>query len=225
MSTSLKLQRKKVLRRKLTAQMAESYAMFLEPLGMLSASQPDVLPYDPYYLDHPDLKTGKNKTVITLPCFLGSIIQPITASEIKKEINQHFKEAHPDLDSTLTLSQIRSLKRIMCKAGMVNNLEASSIAFAYVYLEKLILKNFVSKSNKKLIASICLLLAVKVNDSKDTSYPDLVDTLERELEVPRKELFANEFSVYAALEFSLFLPLWEIMPHMVSITDQISSQT
>lgn len=123
---------------------------------------PELSTYDPYYLDHPDLRTGKNKTVITLPCFLGTILQPATASELKKELNQHFKEAHPGLDSTITLSHIRGLKASLCKIGVARDLEPSSVAFAHVYLEKLILKNVVNKINKKLIASCCLLLAVKV---------------------------------------------------------------
>lgn len=68
---AVKLQRKK---------MAESYGSFLEPQGLLDvAPNAESSSYDPYYLDHPDLRAGKNKTVITLPCFLGTIIQPSTA--------------------------------------------------------------------------------------------------------------------------------------------------
>jgi len=88
------------------------------------------------------------------------------------------------------------------------------VAFSFVYLEKLILKNFVNKANKRLVASICLLLAVKVNDAKDINYSTLVDVMEREMEVPKKEVYANEFSVYCELEFSLFLPIWEVGPHL-----------
>lgn len=155
--------------------LAESFVLLMEPQGTLEPQNNDPFAsYDPYYLDHPDLKSGKNKTVITLPGFLGTIIQPSTASEIKKELNQHFREAHPDL-AGITLSHIRRLKSSLCRVGALYDLEASSVAFAHVYLEKLILKNFVNKGNKKLIASICLLLAVKVNDSKDINYSTLVE--------------------------------------------------
>ena len=199
---------------------------------------PELTTYDPYYLDHPDLRSGKNKTVITLPCFLGTIIQPSTAREIKKELNQHFKEAHPGLDSTITLSQIRSIKLSLCKIGVARDLEPSSVAFAHVYLEKLILKNFLNKINKKLIAACCLLLAIKVlffipidmkvNDSKDINYSLLVESMEKELEVPRKDIYASEFHVYTELEFGLFLPFWEVGPHLnrvESLMDEVKNAT
>lgn len=188
---------------------AESFGNLLEPQTIDQ--------YDPYYLDHPDLKTGKNKTVITLPGFLGTIIQPSTTQEIKKELNQHFKEAHPDL--MMTLSNIRGLKEMMCNVGLAQNLELSSIAFAYVYLEKLVLKNYLTKQNRKVIAAVCLLLATKVNDSKDTDFGAFMSTLEREMEVSKKEVYANEFSVYVALEFSLFLALWEVKPHLKRVEE------
>ncbi|KAJ3254623.1 CDK5 and ABL1 enzyme substrate 1 [Boothiomyces macroporosus] len=194
---------------------AESFANYLEPSGSLSMSYlPDTNAYDPNFLDNPDLKTARNKTVITLPGFLGTIIQPSTASELKKEINQHFKDTHPGVDATITLTQIRNLKKSLGKIGLSNNLELSSIAFAYVYLEKLIIKNFVNRANRKLIGAICLLLAAKVNDPKETDYSKLLETVERELEVSRKDVYANEFSVYSALEFNLFLPLREVAPHL-----------
>ena len=67
----VKLQRKKL---------AESFASLLEQNGLLDVTKnAELCTYDPYFLDHPDLRAGKNKTVITLPCFLGTIIQPSTA--------------------------------------------------------------------------------------------------------------------------------------------------
>lgn len=153
----------------------ESYGLLLEPQWVFNSIplQEQLSLYDPYYLDHPDLKSGKNKTVMTLPGFLGTILLPLTANEIKKELNLHFREAHPDLNE-ITLSSIRSLKSSLSKVGVNLNLEISSIAFSHVYFEKLILKNFVDKSNRNLIACICLLLAVKVNDSKDINYGNLL---------------------------------------------------
>ncbi|KAJ1339658.1 hypothetical protein BSLG_005691 [Batrachochytrium salamandrivorans] len=51
------------------------------------------------------------------------------------------------------------------KPSDIQHLELSSVATAYVYFEKLIIRNFVNKSNP-----VCLLLAVKVNDPKDSNY-------------------------------------------------------
>lgn len=41
--------------------------------------------------------------------------------------------------------------------------------------------------------------------------------MEKVLEIPAKEIYEHEFSVYAALEFSLLLPKWEVMPHLERI--------
>jgi hypothetical protein len=74
--------------------------------------------YNPIYLDNPELTSGKHKTVITLPSYLGTIILPSTASEMKRDLNLQFKELHPGVDSTLTLSAIRNLKIGMCEIGL-----------------------------------------------------------------------------------------------------------
>lgn len=154
-------------------------------------------------------------------------MQPSTASEMKRELNLRFKESHPGVDSTITLSQIRELKKIMVKIGVLQDVEPSSVAFAFVYFEKLILSNFVNKSNKRLIAAVCLLLAVKTNDPKETSYAKLLEVfvinqvMERELEIYAKEVHGIEFSVYCALDFSLFIPLSEIEPHLDRVYREI----
>jgi hypothetical protein len=194
----------------------ESYQNCLEPSGVLERFF--VSGYDPLYLDNPVLQSGKNKTIITLPSFLGSILIPSTPNELKKDLNQHFKETHPGLDS-ISLSQIRQIKQELVLIGQSRNLEMSSVAMAFVYFEKLILKNFVNKANKKLYAGVCLLLAVKVNDPKETDYATLLEVIARELEVPIRDIHANEFPVYAALEFSLFVPFSEIEPHLLRIQE------
>ncbi|KAJ3108883.1 hypothetical protein HDU97_010155 [Phlyctochytrium planicorne] len=170
--------------------------------------------YNPYFLDDPELKTGKSRKVITLPCFMASIIQYSRAADIKKELNEHFRDNHPTVDPTLTLSQIRSLKSKMMDVGNSVNLELSTVASAYVFFEKLVLKNFVSKSNRKLTAACCLLLAAKVNDPKETNYGKVLEAIEKILEITRREVYQHEFVIYAELEFNLFLPLWEILPHL-----------
>ena len=129
-------------------------------------------------------------------------------------MNEHFKETHPGIDATVTLSQIRSLKSKLLQVAQAQNLELSSVCFAYVYFEKLVLKNFVKKVNRKLVGAVCLLLAAKINDPKELDYVKLLEALEKILDVTRKEVYANEFQVYSALDFTLFLPLDEISPHM-----------
>ncbi|KAJ3119006.1 hypothetical protein HK100_000482 [Physocladia obscura] len=72
----------------------------------------------------------------------------------------------------------------MIEVGKLQDMELSSVASAFVYFEKLVVK-----------------------------------TIEKVLEVSPKEVFQQEFSVFAALEFTLFVPLWQIMPHLDRIIE------
>ncbi|KAI9105316.1 hypothetical protein DFS34DRAFT_644130 [Phlyctochytrium arcticum] len=202
---------------------AQSYAHLLEPALSLEPKCPDNSVYHPFFLDDPELRTGKHRTVITLPCFMGSIMQYSKPSDIKKELNVHFRDTHPTVDTTLTLTQIRRLKERLLKVAEQQDLELSSVAAAYVYFEKLVLKNMVSKETRRLVAAVCLFLAAKVNDPKELNYTKLLEAMDKALDVSPKDVMANEFAIYAALEFTLFLPLWEVMPHLERIVVAASS--
>ncbi|KAJ3406097.1 hypothetical protein HDU80_000173 [Chytriomyces hyalinus] len=198
----------------------KSYMRHVEPTGLLGTTvAPEYDVYNPLTLDDPELKTGKHRTVIKLPFFVSSIFLYSRPADIKRELNEHFRETHPSVDSQLTLSQIRNLKTRMIEIGRAQDMELSSVALAFVYFEKLVIKNFATKANRRLIASVCLLLAAKVNDPKEVKYNDLLEVVERVLEIPPKEVYQHEFSVYAALEFNLFIPLWQIMPHLERIIE------
>jgi hypothetical protein len=51
------------------------------------------------------------------------------------------------------------------------------VAYAYVYFEKLVLKNIVKKANRRLVGAVCLLLAAKINDPKEMQYGKLLEVL------------------------------------------------
>ncbi|KAJ3163068.1 hypothetical protein HDU86_002237 [Geranomyces michiganensis] len=202
---------------------AQSFGTLLEPALTLEPKSAENSQYHPFFLDDPELKTGKHRTVITLPCFVSSIIQHSKPSDIKKELNERFRETHPTVNPTLTLTQIRRLKERLLKIAEMQNLELSSVACAYVYFEKLVLKNMVSKETRRLVAAACLLLAAKVNDPKEVDYTKLLDTFEKVLDISRKDVLANEFIIYTALEFTLYIPLWEVMPHLERIIEASAS--
>ncbi|KAI9145328.1 hypothetical protein BKA69DRAFT_1035450 [Paraphysoderma sedebokerense] len=193
----------------------ESFAHLLDPAGTLTETGPSH--YDPYYLDHPDLKSGKHRTVISLPCFMGSIIQYTKPTDLKKELNEQFRETHPNIDSSLKLSHIRSLKRKLLNIIQQEDLEISSLAKSYAYLEKLIIKGLVNKSNRKLYAGVCLFLATKVNEPKGMNFGALLDAIYKHLSITPKEIKDQEFTVFASLDFSLYLPRSEFLPHFERI--------
>lgn len=174
-------------------------------------------PYDPYFLDDPELRTGKHKTVFALPAYLGSISHFIRKEELKKELNEQFRQAHPGLDPSLSLSKIRNLKANLVRVSEALALELSTTAKAFVFFEKLCLGDLVNKANRKLVGAACLLLAAKVNDAKDTAFGALLRALGDQLDLVQGDIVAAEFPVLAALHFDLFPGQQEYLPHLERI--------
>jgi hypothetical protein len=75
----------------------------------------------------------------------------------------------------------------------------------------------VMKATRKIIGGACLLLAAKSNDSKDMNIVKLIQTIEKELEILSRDIYTEEFQVYAALEFQVYANPKEMMPHLTRI--------
>ncbi|TWW73769.1 CDK5 and ABL1 enzyme substrate 1 [Takifugu flavidus] len=142
-----------------------------------------------------------------------TVIEYVKPSDLKKDMNETFKEKFPHI--RLTLSKIRSLKREIKKLAQDEcGYEETTVAMAFVYFEKLVLQGKLNKQNRKLCTGACVLLAAKIGgDLKKHEVKLLIDKLEERFRVNRRELIAFEFPVLVALEFNLHLPEHEIMPH------------
>uniref|UniRef100_A0A4W5QQY2 Cdk5 and Abl enzyme substrate 1 n=1 Tax=Hucho hucho TaxID=62062 RepID=A0A4W5QQY2_9TELE len=169
--------------------------------------------YDPNLLDDPQWPCGKHKRVLIFPSYMTTVIEYVKPSDLKKDMNETFKEKFPHI--RLTLSKVRSLKREIRKLAQEEcGYEEPTVAMAFVYFEKLVLQGKLNKQNRKLCAGACILLAAKIGgDLKKHEVKQLIDKLEERFRVNRRELIAFEFPVLVALEFNLHLPENEIMPH------------
>ncbi|KAF9958502.1 CDK5 and ABL1 enzyme substrate 1 [Mortierella alpina] len=215
---------------------ANSFAHLLTQSNALDPEPQESSSYDPYYLDDPELKTGKNRTVISLACYMGSVIQYTRPSDLKRELNEHFRLRHPTIDPSITLSKIRKIKTDLLAISEELDLEISTAALAYAYFEKLILKGSwkgkdgsslsnesasspVTKENRKLIACVCLLLAYKVNEPKRPpgEFIALMKQMSKHMDVSSKDIKEHEFQVFSLLEFNLYLPRQEFLPHFEQI--------
>uniref|UniRef100_A0A7S1IXL0 Cyclin N-terminal domain-containing protein n=2 Tax=Eutreptiella gymnastica TaxID=73025 RepID=A0A7S1IXL0_9EUGL len=128
---------------------------------------------------------------------------------------------HPWIEElNLNLTAIRKIKRLMMNLTRNDMLEVSTIAYAVVYFEKIILKKHVHKLNRKLMAAVCVLLAVKFWEPSVTSesrLDTLIEALEDEFAITKKKLFSTEMAVFADLDFCLLVPIAHAYPHFVRL--------
>ncbi|XP_054837771.1 LOW QUALITY PROTEIN: CDK5 and ABL1 enzyme substrate 2 [Eublepharis macularius] len=179
----------------------------------------ELMEYNPNLLDDPQWPCGKHKRVLIFASYMTTVIEYVKPSDLKKDMNETFKEKFPHIK--LTLSKIRSLKREMRNLSMECNLEPVTVSMAYVYFEKLVLQGKLNKQNRKLCAGACVLLAAKISsDLRKHEVKHLIDKLEERFRFNRRELIGFEFTVLVALELALYLPENQVLPHFRRLTQQ-----
>ncbi|XP_067095885.1 CDK5 and ABL1 enzyme substrate 2 isoform X2 [Osmerus mordax] len=179
----------------------------------------DMSEYDPNLLSDPQWPCGRHKRVLIFASYVTTVIEYVKPSDLKKDMNETFKEKFPHIK--LTLSKIRSLKRDMRAVSEECGLQPVTVAMAFVYFEKLVLQGRLNKQNRKLVAAACVLLAAKISsDLKKQEVRQLIDKLEERFRINRRELIPLEFPVLVALEMGLYLPESKVMPHYRRLVQQ-----
>mmetsp|Transcript_6083 Transcript_6083/g.13615 ORF Transcript_6083/g.13615 Transcript_6083/m.13615 type:complete len:533 (+) Transcript_6083:548-2146(+) len=168
-------------------------------------------------LDDTRIRQGKHRTVQSLDGYYFSFLPYTKKKDLKSELNELFREQHPDLPHDLTLSKIRNLKKEVLEHVRNVGLEMTTAALAIIYFEKLVFKGVVSKQNRKLVMSVCLVLAYKFNEKKNfqgsETLKKLLEDIERIQSLSPKQVLEAEFPVFGHLLFHLKVDTDEVMVH------------
>lgn len=167
--------------------------------------------YMPLLLDDPELLIATGKRVLKLPNYLTSVLGYVRPNEHKRDVNREFHDRFPLIQ--LTLTKLRSIKSVMVQIARKLSFDLWIVAQAHVLFEKLILKLFIHKLNRKLCASAALLISAKLNDIKGLELTNLIQELETNFRISRRDLMNTELDVALGLEFCLIPTEFEILPH------------
>ncbi len=183
--------------------------------------------YDPTFFEEITIKNSAKKTVYGLNGMLGSVISYTKPDDLVKEMNRVFKQMalrsdiELSVDPSLTLTQIRNIKRKMTTVGIDIDMEKLTLASALIYFEKLCLKGVVGKENRRLYGAACLFLAAKVHEIKGFEFKVLANSIYELLDIDFKDILESEFTIFSELEFELYLPISELEYHMSKLIDLI----
>lgn len=113
------------------------------------AANVDANSYDPFFLDDDTYgKYGLDPSSLGTLANNGGNMKP---SELKREMNEQFRLNHPEISSEITLSKIRAIKLHLLEIGKQVDLEVSSVAHAYVFFEKLVVKVKLKKKKENMM--------------------------------------------------------------------------
>ncbi|KAM3171948.1 hypothetical protein ACTXT7_015552 [Hymenolepis weldensis] len=211
----------------------------IEPSQAVVYDDP-LIKYDPLLLDDPLVPRVTNRRVFPFQGYITSILGYRRADEHKKSINREFHQRFPNIQ--LTLTKMRSIKLNILAIALRMNLDLWIVAHAYVLFEKMILKLFVCKANRKLCAGSALLISAKLNDLKGPIMPAFIQRfiedahvefnvngpicgvlsvplfgIENVFRISHRDLIHMEMAAFIGLEFCVLPNPTEALPHFTQI--------
>ncbi|VUC53778.1 cyclin dependent kinase binding protein, putative [Plasmodium berghei ANKA] len=169
---------------------------------------PSKYEYDAFCLFNPRFKQGKHHTVLCLQSYNVSIIPFVQPKKLKEEVNELFSEINPWIHKSLTLSKLRNLKiDLFNLINHIPEIDISTISCAWVFFERLVIKGYVHKGNRKLYAATCLILSLKFYQHDDIHILEklliYIQKLDKKENLTPSLIFSMEFTLYKLLDFSL----------------------
>lgn len=150
----------------------------------------------------------------------------------KDRMNSEFSGMHTHLESKLTLSKLSNLREdLIFGVWQECNFDIVTLAVGFTLFDRLLDMNLVNKINRKLYASVCVLLAFKfieethleeVTEKKTELIKKLYHMDKRDLLTPQM-IFEAEFSVYAYLNFSVHLEYEEFKGNLEYIKNRLNT--
>lgn len=160
---------------------------------------------------------GKERVIYRLPSFTVSVLPYVSPEALSEHLNVQFQARYPYLHESLTLSRIHALKKAMLAIALRVGLELATLAFAFHYLERLVVKNAIENANALPLFGACTLsLAEKYNgrlSTQENAYSELGQAVEAVLLVPHLAQRRAEFRVMALLDFELHVAPVDVLPH------------
>ena len=141
---------------------------------------------------------------------ISSVILFVNDKDLKNSLNEQFRERHPQLPPSLTVSKIRNLKKSALLQCMALSIEVSTVASAVIFFERLCLKGVITKANRRLTMAVSLLLSYKFNECVTSKFHSrlysMLDFIDKDWKISKKEVFDAEFGAFVHLGFTLLVP-------------------
>ncbi|VDK49317.1 unnamed protein product [Anisakis simplex] len=168
--------------------------------------------YNPELLYKFEVQNSSQKCTPKSSGYISTLFSHSSEEEEEKRVlNEKFRFHYPHVQ--ITFSKIKSIKKEMLQIAKTCGLDVPTLAYAYVFYEKVVLKGLVNKSNRKLVAGAALLIATKINDHGSMGLSSIIDHIETVFRINRRDMLQLEIPLCVALDFKLHASEAEIVPH------------